>query len=174
QMLARGINAPMTSSAGRLFDAVAAIAGVRDRVSFEGQAAARLEALAGSVAPDDPYPFELVRADDRLIIDTRPLVRGVVRDSVRGVGGAVVARRFHSTLVEIIVTVCTALRRASGLDAVALSGGVFVNELLTSEADARLRAGGFHVYRHRVVPPNDGGLSLGQLAVAAAQTSQEP
>jgi hydrogenase maturation protein HypF len=80
-----------------------------------------------------------------------------------------IARRFHSTLVEMIAAVCGQLRQASGLGAVVLSGGVFLNALLTSEVSARLGGEGFRVYRHRLVPPNDGGLSLGQLTIAAAQ-----
>jgi hydrogenase maturation protein HypF len=166
RMLARGLNTPRTSSAGRLFDAVASLAGVRDRVSYEGQAAIELEWLATEIAPDGAYPFDL--GGDPLVIDTRPLIRAVVADVSRGVGAALVARRFHSTLVELIAEVCSRLRAATGIDAVTLSGGVFLNALLTQEVSRRLAADGFRVYRHRLVPPNDGGLSLGQLAVAAA------
>ncbi len=170
-MLERRVNLPMTSSAGRLFDAVAALARVRDCVSFEGQAAMELEWLAANVAPDGAYPFDLLPAgdEDPLVIDTRPLVRAAARDASAGVAAGRIARRFHTTLVELIAAVCAHIRRATGLAAVALSGGVFLNALLTSEAVARLTNDGFRVYRHRRVPPNDGGLSLGQLAVAAAQ-----
>jgi len=167
QMLERRFNTPPTSSAGRLFDAVAALAGVRDRVSYEGQAAMELEWLATEIPPDGSYPFEL--AESPLVIDTRPLIRAVVRDANRQVAAGRIGRRFHSTLVEIIAAVCDRLRRTTGLDAVVLSGGVFMNALLTGEARARLEGEGFRVSCHRLVPPNDGGLSLGQLAVAAAQ-----
>jgi hydrogenase maturation protein HypF len=174
-MLERRFNTPPTSSAGRLFDAVASLAGVRDRVSYEGQAAVELEWLAGQVAPDGTYPFELARADaGPIVIDTRPLIRAVAADAVRGVPAAPMARRFHSTLVDMIAAVCGHLREATGITAVVLSGGVFLNAILTREVMARLGDDGFRVYRHRLVPPNDGGLSLGQLAVAACHLTGEP
>jgi hydrogenase maturation protein HypF len=196
-MLERRLNTPLTSSMGRLFDAVAALAGVRDRASYEGQAAIDLEALATAITPDGSYPFDIAspprppvrlvaqqaaaaRSDEQgkagdaetgdaspTIIDTRPLIRAIAAEAGKGVEPARIARRFHSTLVELIVAVCEQVRRASGIQAVALSGGVFLNALLTAEVSARLRQDGFRVYRHRLVPPNDGGLSLGQLAVAA-------
>ncbi len=99
----------------------------------------------------------------------RPMIVEVAGEVRRGEAPAAIARRFHSTIVEVIARVCGRLRAETGLDAVVLSGGVFLNALLTAEADARLAGDGFRVYRHRLVPPNDGGLSLGQLAVAAAQ-----
>jgi hydrogenase maturation protein HypF len=173
-MLSRRLNTPPTSSAGRLFDAVAALASVRDRVSYEGQAAVELEALATGVAPDGGYPFLVAGAEDRdgedapLAVDTRPLIRAVVEDAGRGVPSAIIARRFHTTMVDLIAAVCGRLRQLTGLKTVVLSGGVFLNALLTSEVMTRLGDAGFRVHRHRLVPPNDGGLSLGQLAVAAA------
>jgi len=168
RLLERGINAPLTSSVGRLFDAVAALAGVRDRVSYEGQAAAELEGLATEVGPDGAYPFDLL-PDAPMVVDTRPLVRAVAEDIGQGVEAARVARRFHSTLVEVIAAVCDRVRRATGLGVVVLSGGVFLNALLTREVCRRLHGEGFDVHRHRLVPPGDGGLSLGQLAIAAYQ-----
>jgi hydrogenase maturation protein HypF len=175
RMIERRFNAPLTTSAGRLFDAVAALAGVRPRVSFEGQAAMELEWLAGEEPPDGLYPFEIaeVAEDAPLAIDVRPMIATIVADVRHGVAPAVIGRRFHSTIVEFTARVCTHLRVATGLDAVVLSGGVFLNALLTAEVADRLSVDGFRVYRHRRVPPNDGGLSLGQLAVAAAQGTTE-
>jgi hydrogenase maturation protein HypF len=171
RMLERRFNTPLTSSVGRLFDAVAALACVRDRVSYEGQAAVELEWLASEFAPDGAYPFELGQTDEGpLVVDTRPLIRAIVADSA---SAAKIARRFHSTVVEIIVAVCQRLRKSTGLKAVVLSGGAFLNAILTREVAARLRADGFRVYRHRLVPPNDGGLSLGQLAIAACGLARE-
>jgi hydrogenase maturation protein HypF len=174
RMLERRLNCPLTSSIGRLFDAIAALAGVRDRVSYEGQAAMELEWLAAGVPPDRTYPFAFdppgqgqTTTQAPLVVDTRALIRAVAEEAAQGVEAALVARRFHSTLIELISATCSQLRRATGIEAVALSGGVFLNVLLTREASARLRREGFRVYRHRQVPPNDGGLSLGQLAVAA-------
>ncbi|MDQ6622795.1 MAG: carbamoyltransferase HypF [Verrucomicrobiota bacterium] len=165
QMLERRLNTPLTSSAGRLFDAVAALAGVRDRVSYEGQAAMELEWLATGVDDARVYPFAL---DDALNIDTRPLVAAIVAEVDRRVEKQFIARRFHSTVVEIIAAVCTRLRSATQLNSVTLSGGVFMNALLTAETMTRLEHDGFAVYRHHLVPPNDAGLSLGQIAIASA------
>jgi hydrogenase maturation protein HypF len=170
QMIERGVNTPMTSSAGRLFDAVAALCGGRQITTYEGQAAMWLESIASTVSEDGVHPFDLV--DDRklpIVIDTRPLVDAIVGERMRGVAPAIVARRFHSTLVCLIRDVCAVLRRQTGLTRVVLSGGVFLNTILTVELEQLLPQSGFEVYRHRVVSPGDGGLSLGQLAVAAAQ-----
>lgn len=179
KMLERRLNTPQTSSAGRLFDAVASLAGVRDCVNYEGQAAVELEGLAATEPPDGTYPFDLAEvqpgdsADIVLQVDTRPLIRAVVRDAAAGTTAARIARRFHSTVVEIIAAVCGRIRKAAGLDRVVLSGGVFLNALLTQEVCTRLGGDGFRVYRHRLVPPNDGGLSLGQLAVAARRLARQ-
>ncbi|HXN83075.1 MAG TPA: carbamoyltransferase HypF, partial [Myxococcales bacterium] len=172
RMLDRGFNSPLTSSMGRLFDAVAAIACASTRVSYEGQAAIRLEALAASAAADGSYPFELCgRAPLR--IDARPAVLAAASDARRGKGAAAIARRFHSGVVEMVAQVCARLRAATGIRTAALSGGVFLNAILTAEVEVRLAAEGFRVLRHRLVPPNDGGLSLGQLAVAAARDARD-
>jgi hydrogenase maturation protein HypF len=176
-MLEKGFNTPRTSSAGRLFDAVAALAGVRERAAYEGQAAVELEWLAAGVAPDEGYPFEVAAtpagnpAGATFVVDTRPLIRAVAADAARRTEAARIARRFHAAVVEIIAAVCGRLRATTGCTTVVLSGGVFLNALLSSEVSARLAGAGFRVYRHRLVPPNDGGLSLGQLAVAAARCS---
>jgi hydrogenase maturation protein HypF len=168
RMIARRFNSPPTSSAGRLFDAVAALAGVRHRVSYEGQAAIELECLATGVEPAGAYPFTIHEMRPA-ILDVRPMIAAVAEDVRRGSGARRIARRFHSTMVEAIAAVCVRLRAETGLDAAVLSGGVFLNALLTAEAIDRLEGEGFRVYRHRRVPPNDGGLCLGQLAVAAAR-----
>jgi hydrogenase maturation protein HypF len=174
KMLERGFGAPMTSSAGRLFDAVAVLAGLRLRVSYEGQAAMELEWLANCVSDSRAYSFELTEVPGiepqkaTWVVDTRPLIRDVARDAAAGAAAPTISRRFHTTLVELIVLVCDSIRRSMQLDAVVLSGGVFMNALLSSEANTRLTRDGFRVYRHRLVPPNDGGLSQGQLAIAAA------
>jgi hydrogenase maturation protein HypF len=162
--IAKRLNAPLTSSAGRLFDAVASLAGVRDKAGYEGQAAIELEGLATGVSPDGSYPFEVAGEQ----VDTRPLIAAVAADARRGFSKHRIARRFHSTVVEIVVSVCRSVRNETNCDAVALSGGVFLNALLSEEAAARLTADGFRVYRQRQVPPNDGGLCLGQLAIAAS------
>src|SRR5262249_52230770 len=144
RMIARAFHAPPTTSAGRLFDAVAALVGVRHRVSYEGQAAIELEWLASELAPDGVFPFEIVETLrgnpplDGLVADLRPMIVAVAGEVRRGVAPAVIGRRFHSTVVEIIAQVCTRLRSRTGLDAVVLSGGVFLNALLTDETTIRL------------------------------------
>ena len=169
RMLERGFNAPATSSAGRLFDAVAALIGACDRMSYEGQAAMRLESLATGTPAAGAYPFEVLADRAPLVVDPRPLIRAVVTEARRGVPGPIIARRFHSTLVDVVEAVCRRLRDASGVDTVVLSGGVFLNAILAAEVPERLAGTGFRTYRHRLVPSNDGGLCLGQLAIAAAR-----
>jgi len=169
QLVLRDINSPRTSSVGRLFDAVAALVGVCDRATFEGQGAMRLEALALRSAPELGYPVDLVRHSEILELDPRPLIRAVVTDVQAGVPATTIARRFHTALVDAVVATCTALRETTGLTRVVLSGGVFNNAVLASETTLALTRAGFTAHRHRRLPPGDGGLALGQLAVAAAQ-----
>ncbi len=181
QMLDRGVNTPLTSSVGRLFDAVASLAGVRQRVSYEGQAAMELEWLAAAVKSNVCYPFEICAsallprgAPVTLQVDCRPAIETIADDVDAGVSASMIGRRFHSTLVEIIAQVCRRIGAEQGLDRVALSGGVFMNALLLEETMTRLTRDGFQVFRHRRVPPNDGGLSLGQLAIAASLFTVSP
>lgn len=180
RMTERRINSPLTSSMGRLFDAVAALMGLCLNNRYEGQAAAELEALATAGGPltdefglpTEPYPFGIEPSPGPdgfpFHIDPRPLIHEVVDELDRGRPPAHIAARFHRTVAEMIVTGCEVVRHATGLDAVALSGGVFVNAVLLTTAVRRLRDRGFQVYRHRVVPPGDGGLWLGQIVVANA------
>ncbi len=178
RMISQRFNTQPTSSVGRLFDAVAALVGVRRRVDYEGQAAMELEWLAAEVSPDGTYPFDLIPPVNAAHstpwqIDIRPLIVAIAAEARRGIFSGLIARRFHSTLVEIISHVLGQTRKQTGLDVVALSGGVFMNTLLLSEIILRLSGEGFRVYRHQRVPPNDGGLSLGQLAIAAAAQNCE-
>ncbi len=165
------VSTPRTSSAGRLFDAVAVLAGLPPCVRVEGRASIELEWRSACERPDGEYPFRIEEGVP-LTIDTRPLIAAVARDAVQGVSPGRIGRRFHSTLVALIAEVCGRIRATTGLDAVVLSGGVFLNVLLLEETLERLGRDGFRVYRHRQVPPNDGGLSLGQLAIASAWASR--
>jgi hydrogenase maturation protein HypF len=161
---------PPTSSAGRLFDAVAAIVGVRDAVTYEGQAAIELEQLAraaGTTSDLHPYPTQVLDGSP-CTLDTAPLIRAVVDDVIAGAPAPTVAARFHRSVVELVVAGCDHARARSGLTTVALSGGVFQNALLCEQAITALADRGFQVLTHRRVPPNDGGISLGQAAVVAA------
>ena len=174
RMIERGLNAPMTSSVGRLFDAVAALCGRSTAMTFEGQAAMWLESRAEESGATDGYPCavaEASEADAPLTVDTRPVIRAIETDRVRGVPSAVIARRFHTTLGQVALDVARLLRARTGIGRVVLSGGVFLNGIIVAEVETLLAADGFQVYCHRVVPPGDGGLCLGQLAVAAASAS---
>ncbi len=166
QMLAKGVNAPLTTSAGRLFDGLAALLDLHQIAGYEGQAAMALEfAAAGQAA--EGYTLNVERSTFNL--DWSPLVAAVLADIGRGVPVATIAARCHFALVEAIVAVAQAV----GEPRVALSGGCFQNRLLTERTAQRLRQAGFEVILHRLVPPNDGGISLGQIAVAAAKTTFE-
>jgi hydrogenase maturation protein HypF len=168
-MLASGVNTPVTTSAGRLFDGIAALLGIATRVTFEGQAAAALE-FAAHPGEEGAYSFELHAAAPR-VLDWRPALRELLADLGRGVENGRVAARVHNMLVAGIAAVA----RAIGAPRVALTGGCFQNRLLVERAARRLRAAGHEVLLHRQVPPNDGGVSFGQfgqLAVAAARLAE--
>jgi hydrogenase maturation protein HypF len=169
QLLERRVATPLATGAGRWFDAIAAIAGVRDSVTYEGQAAMELEAIASQDREAAPYPFGIEHrgAGAPFAVDLRPLVRAIAADLRRGCAASRVAGGFHSTLALAIMQGCRIARSAASLGTVALSGGCFQNALLTEAARTLLERDGFEVLVHRAVPPNDGGLSLGQAAIAA-------
>jgi hydrogenase maturation protein HypF len=171
-MLSRRINTIPTSSAGRLFDAVASLIGLRHSVSFEGQAAMLLEAIA---APDsvnaDPYDFELTGSSPT-DIDLRPMIREIVAGVEAGQLQPILAARFHSTLIAVVAEVCRRMRSTLQLSRVCLSGGCFQNAILLSGCIETLRRDGFEVFTHREVPANDGGISLGQAAIACEHLRQ--
>jgi hydrogenase maturation protein HypF len=157
-----------TSSMGRLFDAVAALLGLRMSVSYEGQAAIELEALARHVplgqAP--PYPMAL-QAGELLVLDPEPLLSGVLSDLSRGLDRAMIAASFHEGIGAGAAEVTERLAGRHDMDTVALSGGVFQNARLTEILVSHLSNAGLHVLTHRRLPPNDGGISAGQAAIAA-------
>jgi hydrogenase maturation protein HypF len=163
-MARAGVNSPLTSSAGRLFDAVAALIGVRSVVNYEGQAAIELEA---AVEPDEAGAYPVAIVGPTLV--GADLVAAALADHRAGVARGRIAARFHRGLAAAVAAMCRQLGDESQLDTIALSGGVFANVVLLREVTRRLRAEGFAVLRHRQVPCNDGGISLGQAAVAAAR-----
>jgi hydrogenase maturation protein HypF len=170
RQLQRGLGCAETSSAGRLFDAVASLAGICHHSGYEAQAALELEAAAAGagVLPARGYCFALrPSATGPLTADPTPVLAGVVADLRRGVPRGLIAARFHRSLVTLVRRLCAAARQQHGLDTVALSGGVFANAVLATACAEGLRRDGFTVLRHRLVPPGDGGLALGQLVVAA-------
>ncbi len=176
-MLERGINSPLTSSCGRLFDAVAALLNIRHFVSYDGQAAIELEALAENAETEFPpvslcqsgkYNYEISSKEVAPIeLNFSPMFPEILADMAAGIQQAVIARRFHTTVASAVVDVCLLIRDSSGLERVVLSGGVFQNRLLSKMIYTSLGLKGFTVFTHHLVPPNDGGIALGQAAIAA-------
>ena len=178
QQVDRRLNSPLTAAAGRLFDAVAAMAGVRQRVTYEAQAAIEMEMLAsawseteGAVKKVSSYPFDVQDGADGAVIGLGGLLQAVQADLSTGTIAAEVGYRFHLTMAELIVSVCRRIAAGGDLEdagqpTVALSGGCFQNRLLLALAVPRLEGAGFRVLLHRQVPCNDGGVSLGQAALA--------
>jgi hydrogenase maturation protein HypF len=166
QMLTRGSNSPLTSSCGRLFDAVAAILGIKTVSTFEGQAAMMVE-FAIQEGMEDSYPVSLLPAlgGRPLVFDWEPMLRAILHDQSQHVDVGVICARLHNSLADLIVEVA----RRVGLERVALTGGCFQNRYLTERASHRLEKAGFRPFTHQRVPPNDGGIALGQIVVAATK-----
>ena len=156
-MLTKGIQTPATSSAGRLFDAVASILDLRQIITFEGQAAMDLEFAAMGHEAEGHYPFEMT--------DWEPMIHALLLDYQDGVPVGIIAARFHHTLAEMIIRVAHQV----GERKVVLTGGCFQNRYLLSRAIRRLRLEGFQPYWHQRVPPNDGGIALGQIVAVMRQ-----
>lgn len=171
-LLARHVNCPMTSSCGRLFDAVSSLCGVRDEITYEGQAAIELEMVAH---PEETgsYPVAVEEDGESLVLRTEPLLRQIVRDLRAGTDRGVIAARFHNWLAAGLLEFARRLHRRYGIRTVALSGGCFQNEILLQRTRAHLLEEGFEVLINRVVPANDGGVSFGQAVVAAARVSDD-
>ncbi|MDD5448091.1 MAG: carbamoyltransferase HypF [Actinomycetota bacterium] len=163
--LSSGFNTPMTSSAGRLFDAVSEMLGIRCEAEYEGQAAAELEAVAEDVS--DFYETPLISEGEMLVLDTREAFQGIARDIEKSVDATTVAGKFHATMAEFIVKTCVLLSEQTGISDVALSGGVFQNKLLLRKVLEGMREKGLTPMIHRRVPTGDGGISLGQAVIAA-------
>lgn len=161
------INTPLTTSMGRLFDAVASLAGVRQEVNYEGQAAIELENLC---APEEETAYELPIADSRILL--QPLIQAVVADVQNQVPVNRISARFHNAIVQMCLQVCNQIRTERGVQLVALSGGVWQNSTLIRKTKPLLESNGFSVLVHHQVPTNDGGIALGQLMVAAANFNQ--
>jgi hydrogenase maturation protein HypF len=174
RQIERRINCPLTSSMGRFFDAVAALLGATPEATYEGQPAMELEAMAGAPSPnlergiggEAPVPNGYTLADG--VIDTRPILRTIVEDLQRGVERELIAARFHESVAAFTAEACRLIRGDGGPSEVVLSGGVMQNALLVSRLLELLPAAGLRCRTHKEVPPNDGGMSLGQAIVAAS------
>jgi len=164
-MIARRVQTVDTSSCGRLFDAVASILGIRHETTYEGQAAVELEAAASG--EDGAYPFDLIDGVP-FGIDLQETIRALTADFLKGAAAPAVSARFHRTMARVIAASCDRIREAVSLNRVCLSGGTFQNLRLLHHSVSELRALGFEVFVHHRVPPNDGGISLGQAVIADA------
>ena len=171
-MISGKINSPLTSSLGRLFDGVSAICSIRTHVYNEGQAAMELEMMAED---NDAacYNFAWEKVNDGYCIDPAPIVRDIVNDLTARTGTGIISARFHKTLVKMYSELCMVISSDMDLDRIVLSGGVFQNSVFTRGLVSELEGKGLKVYTHKLVPPNDGGISLGQAVVAAAVNRQE-
>ncbi len=178
RMIARGVNCPVASSAGRLFDAAAALLGLCDEVTYEGEAAAALEAAAleapaGVPTGDVELPWRIVRHTGLLVYDPRPTLRALLEGLHSHVAVGVLAARFHATIVAVTVALCTDIARRHRLRTVCLSGGVLHNQLLAGALPPALADAGLTPLLNEQVPAGDGGVSYGQAAVAAARLRED-
>ncbi|MDQ1720100.1 MAG: hydrogenase maturation protein HypF [Pseudonocardiales bacterium] len=169
QQLSSGFGCVPTSSMGRLFDAISSLAGIRQVADYEAQAAIELEGRSREARNHGTYRYPV---DGRGVIDSGAIIRAVADDVLAGVPAETIAGRFHAATISLIVELAVRAREELNLNTVAMSGGVFQNATLLAGACTALRQVGFSVLRHRIVPPNDGGIALGQLAVAAARSSE--
>lgn len=169
QQLRRKINSPLTSSAGRLFDAVSALVGVREEIDYEAQAAIELEMIAPNEVDEfrsNCYPFSIVEHQGMRVVKLGELFSMIVQDVKNRVSISIISLKFHNTVAQIIARMCKLIARESGITQVALSGGVFQNRLLLKLATSALQREDFGVLTHHLVPCNDGGISLGQAVIA--------
>jgi hydrogenase maturation protein HypF len=169
-MVDRGFNTPLTSSAGRLFDAIAALLGVRDTVTYEGQAAIELEQLArrGNARRGPSQRVDVVEREGKLILDPEQLFDTLLQAVLERTDIAHLAAGFHSALAEALAVACSRVREGGGPSLAVLCGGVFQNRILTRLTAQALKAAGFEVVLPGLVPVNDGGIALGQIMVAAS------
>jgi hydrogenase maturation protein HypF len=175
RMLERDVSSPKATGAGRWFDAIAALLGLREAITYEAQAAIELETLARWSDDERAYPFVIdAPPGPPFVVELRPTVRAVAADVREGVSQARIASRFYATVADLIAEGCQHARRQHRIETVALSGGCFQSALLTERTRIRLERDGFEVLVHRLVPPSDGGLALGQAAVAAYRAILAP
>jgi hydrogenase maturation protein HypF len=168
--LMKGINSPLTSSCGRLFDAVSALIGIRGKIDYEAQAAIEME-MAADENEKGSYPFSIMEKDEVNVVHFKQLFSSVIKDLQDRVPQSNIAMKFHRTMAEVVVQMCRRLSGRSGLKKIALSGGVFQNRLLLRLTVSALERAGFEVLTHSKVPTNDGGVSLGQAVIGNFSTS---
>ena len=174
RQIERGLNSPLTSSMGRLFDALSALAGIRGEIDYEGQAAVELEMTAYKAHPEpnkgtnyaEGYPYHIVEGEGIRIVKLGGLLSAIVEELHQDVSKARISVKFHNTIAQMINSMCQLINSETGIKEVALSGGVFQNRLLLNKTVSLLEKNGFQVFTHKQVPCNDGGISLGQAVIA--------
>jgi len=168
----RKINSPLTSGAGRLFDAVAALAGIMTNITYEGQAAIALEQAIDD-SEDGSYGIDIVQESDMMIFDWRQMICDIVRDVRSGLRVGKISAKFHRAMVQLLADAASLARKQYGASIVVLSGGVFQNAYILGNGIDKLGRNGFDVYSNEKVPANDGGISYGQAAAAAQLSSRK-
>jgi len=174
RQIERGLNSPLTSSMGRLFDAISALTGIRGEIDYEGQAAVELEMTAHKACPkssegtnyEEGYPYQIAEGEEIRIVKVGDLLSAVVEELHQDVSKARISVKFHNTIAQMVKQMCQLINSETGIKKVALSGGVFQNRLLLNKTVTLLEKNGFQVFTHRQVPCNDGGISLGQAVIA--------
>ena len=167
KMIDQDINSPLTSSCGRLFDAVSSLIGIKDEISYEGQAAMEMEYLC-TPGIQESYGFKIEKDVKKYIIDVKNIFFEIISDLEKGTSKGVIASKFHNTVAEFTLNLCMKIREDMNINKIALSGGVFQNKYLTEKAIFLLKDKGFKIFSQRKVPPNDGGISLGQAVIAGS------
>ena len=167
QQVDRSLNSPLTSSCGRLFDAVSALIGIRGEINYDAQAAIELEMAAGGTSVEGSYPFTIDFAKGMRLIRLKELFAAIITDMNAGASTAAISARFHNTISGMIVQMCRKLAEEYSLNTVAISGGVFQNRRLLEQAIKELKAAGLKVISQSQVPSNDGGVALGQAVIAS-------
>lgn len=171
RIIQKKINAPLCSSAGRLFDAVSALLGICLQSSYEAQAAIELEMTVDERVTGH-YGYTVLENEGELIIDCRPTIEEIVAAITKKINKSTIAAKFHNTVVAFSLDLCQRIRKDTGLNSVALSGGTFQNRIILSRLTNKLNESGFNVYTHQLVPPNDAGISFGQVIIANAQINR--
>lgn len=172
KMIERNINAPLTSSCGRLFDAVSSLIGIRDIITYEAQSAIELEMVAESDIIDR-YDYEITDQKGCLIIDVKKMFCEITSDLKNGLSKGIISAKFHNTVIDFITNICKEIKTTEGINKVVLSGGVFQNQYLLANTIKSLENNRFKAYFHKKIPTNDGGISLGQCLIANAQLTED-
>ena len=167
-MIDKGLNCPKTSSLGRMFDGISSLLGICNHSTYEGQAAIMLEMEINDQRTDEFYNYEWSKGKESYLISPTPIIQGIVNDFMSGIGSNLISYKFHLTLIKLFTDLCFQLKKQTGIDKIVLSGGVFQNANLLAGLSRELRIKGLNVFSHSKVPTNDGGIALGQVAVAAA------